>query len=350
MKKYLEQYAAASFEEGYNLIRKGAAVIDGSGFGILKVTGDNAASFLDSLATKDIQYLNIDTVSECLVLDESAVALGNVYICHLDTDFLVLTPLGSEKAEAFIKAQAADGVTVTDVSDEQDLLSIEGQQVYKIVRDVLNVSVDMLPLRGIQEIENWNGYSLLVCRIGRSGEYAYAVLGTPEAMEKVAAEWFAYAKNAGMNIGVAGEDAMEACMLETLQPDFRTLPVQENDLFTLGLQWMIQYEKEGYSGHDAMKELFEKERASEIVYFVAKDRKNVETGAKISLEDEVIGEAVQVCVSPALGCAFGSALIRSDLAVSGVVFTLTDKDGECSIETVATPVVRPDSWDQPMEG
>ena len=44
MKDYLEKIAAPSMEDGYRLIRQGAALIDGSGFGILKVTGENAAA------------------------------------------------------------------------------------------------------------------------------------------------------------------------------------------------------------------------------------------------------------------------------------------------------------------
>ena len=70
MKEYLEKIGVASFEEGYRLLREQAALVDGSTFGILKVSGDNAAASLDALATKDIQYLNIDTVSECLILNE----------------------------------------------------------------------------------------------------------------------------------------------------------------------------------------------------------------------------------------------------------------------------------------
>ena len=72
MKDYLEKLGISSFEDGYRLIRQGTALIDGSGFGILKVSGDSAAEELNALVTKDVQFLNIDTISECLVLEEDA--------------------------------------------------------------------------------------------------------------------------------------------------------------------------------------------------------------------------------------------------------------------------------------
>ena len=349
MKDYLEKLGISSFEDGYRLIRQGTALIDGSGFGILKVSGDSAAEELNALVTKDVQFLNIDTISECLVLEEDASVLGLVYICHLDTDFIVLTPLGSEKAAAKISSSLS-GSKVEDLSGSQDLVCLEGPTSYKFVRDVLNVSIDMLPLRGIEEKSDWNGYAITVMRIGRAGEYAYAVLGSSEAMAKAVDEICSYGSEKGLAVGVAGEDVMQTCMLETLQPDFSTLPVGEQNLFALGLQWLIQYEKEEYCGHDAMMQLFGGEAASELVFFKAEGRQSVEVGAKISLEGEEIGKVIQESCSPGLGCAFGSALIQKDLAVPGVEFTLTDKDGDCILETIASPVVRPLSWDQPMEG
>ena len=287
-------------------------------------------------------------MSECLVLDEDASVLGSAFICHLDTDFIVLTPPGSEKAAEKI-ASSLPTSKAEDLSGSQDLICLEGPSSYKFVRDVLNVSTDMLPLRGIEEKSDWNGYALIVMRIGRAGEYAYAVLGSAEAMEKAVDAVCAYGKEKGLSVGAAGEDVMKTCMLETLQPDFCTLPVAEENLFSLGLQWLIQYEKEEYCGHDAMLQLFNGENPSELVFFKAEGRKSVEAGAKVSLEGEEIGKVIQESFSPGLGCAFGSALIRKDLAVPGVEFTLSDKEGDCSIETIASPVVRPLSWDQPME-
>ena len=53
-----------TIEEAYAQIRENVAMVDGSAFGILSVTGDGAADYLDGIVTRDIKYLSIDTVSE----------------------------------------------------------------------------------------------------------------------------------------------------------------------------------------------------------------------------------------------------------------------------------------------
>ena len=207
MKDYLEKYSSnTTLQDSYYMIRHGAAILDGSEFGMMKISGDGAADCLDQAAAKDIKYLNIDTVSECLILDEQASALGLAYICRLDSEF---------------------------------------------------------HLRGIQVIPDWEGHEIIVMRIGRSGEYVYSVITDTECMADIAAKIMAYGKNNDIKLGVASEEAVIVSMLETLEPDFRTLPASDYDIFTLGIQWMIQYEKEDYCGHDAMMELFSRERQQE---------------------------------------------------------------------------------------
>lgn len=345
MKNYLEKYSSNTLQDSYCMIREGAAILDGSEFCMMKISGDGAADCLDQAATKDIQYLNIDTVSECLILNEQATALGIAYICRLDEDFIVLTPPGSEKAARRIMNEADGKAIVTDMKTDYDMIFIEGPKSYSVVRDVLNVDVEMLPLRGVQVIPDWKGHEIIVMRIGRSGEYAYNVITDSECMSEIAVQIMTYGKDNDIKLGVASEEAMTVCMLETLEPDFRKLPAEDYDLFTLGIQWMIQYEKENYCGHDALMELFGRERNEESVCFKANERSTVEVGSDVKFGGDVVGKVIQTAYSPAQSCAVGTILLRKDLAVSGIILEACDKDGSFSIETVSYPITRPISWD-----
>jgi len=347
LKKYTE---GVGTEEGYRRIREGFAFVDGSVFGMYRVSGSGAADTLDRLAARDIAYLNIETVCEALVLDEDARALGVPYFCRLDEDFIVLTPPGCEKAGEWIREKCAeDGVEVTDLQEEKSLLFIEGPASYKAVREVLGVDVDVLPIRGITQVDDWNGFVLTVMRIGRSNEYAYAVVAEDDAILKAVEDCGAFAEENGIEAGFAGEDAMTVCMLETNQPNFTMLDTENSSVFELGLAWFTQFEKEEYIGHDRLMELFAGEKAFGMVAFKGIDVKNTEPGAKILLEGEEIGCVLEACYDPKLDTVIGTAKLREDLAVAGIELTLKDGTGESRIETVAQPFIRPLSWDRQME-
>ena len=346
LKKYTE---GISLEEGYKRIREGFAFIDGSVFGMYKVSGSGAADTLDKLAARDIAYLNIETVSEALVLDEDAKALGVPYFCRLDEDFIVLTPPGCEKAGTWISEKCAeDGADVADLKEEKSLLFIEGPAAYKPVREVLGVDVDLLPIRGITQVDDWNGFALTVMRIGRSNEYAYAIIADDDAILKAVEDCSAYAADNGIDAGFASEEAMAVCMLETNQPNFTMLDTENSNVFELGLAWFTQFEKEDYIGHDKLKELFAEEKAYGMVAFKGLSAKSAEIGAKILLEGEEVGSVIESCYDPKLDTVIGTAKLRQDLAVAGIELTLKDAAGESEIETVAQPFIRPLSWDQPI--
>ena len=346
LKKYTD---GLGVEESYKRIREGFAFIDGSVFGMLRISGSDAADALDRLAARDIAYLNIETVCETLVIDEDARALGVPYICRLDEDFIVLTPPGCEKAAEWICEKCKeDGADVTDLSEEKSLMFIEGPVSYKAVRDVLGVDVDLLPVRGITQVDDWNGFALTVMRIGRSNEYAYAVVADDEAVVKVAEECGSYASSKGIEAGFACEEAMEICMMETNQPNFKMLDTENSNVIELGLTWFAQYEKEEYIGHDRLMELFAGEKTYGAVAFKGLSARSADIGAPILLEGEEIGCVLESCYDPKLDTVIGTAKIRADLAVAGIELTLKDASGESQIETVAMPFLRPISWDQPM--
>ncbi|HCU33858.1 MAG TPA: hypothetical protein DF364_08455 [Ruminococcaceae bacterium] len=346
-KKYTD---GLGIEESYKRIREGFAFVDGSVFEMLKISGSDAADTLDKLAARDIAYLNIETVSETLVLDEDARALGIPYICRLDEDFIVLTPPGCEKAAEWICEKCKeDGVDVSDLKEEKSLLFIEGLSSYKPVRDVLGVDVDLLPVRGITQVDDWNGFALTVMRIGRSNEYAYAVVADDEALLKVVEECGSYGSSNGIEAGFASEEAMEICMMETNQPNFKMLDTENSNVIELCLTWFAQYEKEEYIGHDRLMELFEGEKAYGAVAFKGLSAKSAELGAPVLLEGEEVGCVLESCYDPKLDTVIGKAKVRADLAVAGIELTLKDASGESRIETVAQPFVRPLSWDQQME-
>ena len=335
-----------SYEEEYQTLRRDNGLIDRSAFSVIKAEGPEAAEYLDRLCTKDILYLNIDMTAECLMLDEEANALGSVWVLHAGDDFYVVIPYETAgRILPWMEEKAADFEVTLRNCEDMALLSLEGRKSWKIVRDVLDVDVDILPLRGIQEIEDYKGLPLTVCRIGRTGEYGYMFLGSAEAMKSLVEDCLAYAGRQDLKLAFCGAYAEEICMLETRQINCRYENQDKGNVFELCEQWLIQFEKEDYIGHDALMDLFRQDKDKLSVDFVLENEADLEEGEDVFLEDEKVGQVLFTKKCPALSKTIGIALLSPACAVAGIELTAASH----TLTTVSSPVVRPLSWDEKME-
>lgn len=333
-------------EHEYDVLRHHVGIIDGVGYCILKVTGDDAGGFLDTLVTKDVSFLNPGKVSECLFLNEVAVTLGIAYVINSeDAYFVLVPPENAETVKAWILDHATDEVTVEDQSETHALAFIEGEKSWKIVKELFSFPVETLPLRDMTTVEH-NGKPLMMSRIGRSGEYGYCFVA--ENADLLALIRDILEKFPEMGLEFCGTDALETCMLEISQPVFNAQTAAEGNLFELNEQWFVQFEKEEYCGHDKLMELFEAEREKLSVGF-SSPAKDVPDGAPVSLFGEEVGKVLHCRNNPAIGGVLGLVLLRSDVAVSGLEMTLTVDGKDYPLQTLSSPFVRPLSWDSQME-
>ena len=335
-----------SLDEEYKTLRTGNGIIDRSGFTVIKVCGNDAAEYLDALCTKDIMYLNIDMIAECLMLDDSADAFGSVCVMHAGDDYYVVIPYeSSDIIPEWMNDHIGDkDVALTNCS-EMALVSLEGRKSWQIIRDVFDLDVDILPLRGIQEIDDYGGKQFTVCRIGRTGEYGYMFFGEEDAVKKAVEGCFDYASKKDIKLSFCGAAAEEVCMIETRQPNFRYENKDKGNVFELCEQWFIQFEKEDYIGHDALMDRFSEERSRLSVNFVLDDGTTLAEGDKVSLDGTDVGEILVAMYCPSLERTIGIALMDVDYAVAGIELTVNNH----KMETVSSPVVRPLSWDEKME-
>ena len=158
----------------YKAIRESAGIIDGHGYAILSVSGDASSEVLDTIVTKDIQFLNSGAISECAVLDSQANMKGTVFVEKGDDDYRILIPPESKEGVLALLQDHQCEVQITDLSERQSLFFLEGPLSWRLMKEVFELDIESLPLRGFMECE-YQGVSFTVSRIGRSGEYGYAV-------------------------------------------------------------------------------------------------------------------------------------------------------------------------------
>lgn len=333
-------------EKEYNVFRHGVALVDGVGYAMLKLEGDDVIEEVDALVTKDIRYLNPGKIAECFFLNEEAKPLGIAYIVNDDDAVLVLVPPeNAVSVTAWLGEKLSDNVTVTDMTKENHLIFIEGEKSWKIVKEVFDFAVETLPLRDMVKVD-FDSDTVMLARIGRSGEYAYAMLASSDTIHALAEKLL---KEYADTLAFCGTEALRVCMTEVNQPLINEEAVEEGNVFELGYQWFVQFDKEDYVGRDVLMAQFEEAVNRQSVGFVAKDIEKIEKNADVFLDDEHAGKVIYSKFDPALNGVLGFMMLDKKLAVSGIPLTVKNNGTNANAVTVSSPFVRPLSWDSSME-
>lgn len=331
----------------YNVFRHGIALVDGIGYAMLKIEGDNVIEAIDALVTKDIRYLNPGKIAECFFLNENAEALGISYIINDDDTIIVLVPPeNAETVTAWLKEKLDASLSITDLTADNHLLFIEGEKSWKIAKELFNFPIETLALREMVKVE-YSSNNIMLSRIGRSGEYGYAMIGSYDTIHSLAEHLLKTYSDAGL--AWCGTEAMSVCMLEVNQPLINDASVKEGNIFELAYQWFVQFDKESYCGSDVLMSQFEEKLTKCCVGFVAENVTEIVAGSEVYLADELVGKVTYSKYDPALSGVLGYLLLDIKVAVSGIPLTVKVNDTDITAKTVSSPFVRPLSWDSQME-
>lgn len=327
----------------YEVFRHGVALVDGIGYAILKLEGENVIEEVDAYVTKDIRYLNSGKIAECFFLNENAEALGLAYVCNDDdTVVLLVPPENAAAVTAWVQEKLGDCVKISDMTQDNHLIFMEGEKSWKVAKEIFDFPIETLPLRDMVRVD-FASEKIMLSRIGRSGEYGYAMLGSNDVIHKLAE-----ALLNDYSLTWCGTDALDVCMVEVNQPIINEATVKQANLLEMGYQWFVQFDKEEYCGRDVLMEQFEQKLEKSCVGFVAANASEIPDGSEVYLEDEAVGKVVYSKFDPALNGVLGYLLLEARVAVSGIPLTVK-ADGDVAVVTVSSPFVRPLSWDSQME-
>mgnify|MGYP006307888935 CR=1 FL=1 len=115
------------------------------------------------------------------------------------------------------------------------------------------------------------------------------------------------------------------------------------DPLVLGLQWMIDFDKDTFAGYDAIMQR-RSEGLKRKIIGVSTDPgvEKLRAGARIYENDATVAEVVAACHSYVLETDVGLAVFPFDLAYAGLQFNLDSADGPV-VRTISMPPIMPKS-------
>jgi aminomethyltransferase len=252
-------------ETEYFAIRNATAVFDISPMTKYRISGPDAAEYINRLVTRDMDKIKPGRVAYAVWCDDRGQVIDDGTIFHLKQGEYRLC--SQERHYAWFQA-AAIGFDVSIVVETEDIaaLAVQGPTSFSTLKAMGLDGLEELKPFGLTNFE-FEGADLMVSRTGFTGDLGYELWIEPAKAEAL---WDALFE-AGELFGIRaiGTHALELARVEAgyLAPFEEFLPAdvtvrtgRTRSPLELGLGWLVDFKKPNFNGRRALAE--EKRRGS----------------------------------------------------------------------------------------
>ncbi len=313
----------------YQALRESAAVIDLTGRGHIQATGDDRARLLHAMTTNHVEGLAPGQSCYALFLSAQGRILSDVNIICTASSLLLDTE--PEAAQALYlhldKYIIADDVTLANLTANVAVIGLEGPQSPAVLE---RMGIDIPAAGHWCEWRTW-----VVAALSASGERGFRFFVPAPDREEVLG-W------------IAGAGAVEASRLEwdTVRLEHGLAryaeDVTEREIpHETGLiDRAVSFKKGCYVGQEIVERVRSRGHANRILtHLRIEGEKAPSPKTKLIAGDKEAGEITSAAFSPANGCVFALAYVRSQTIQPGVKYGL-EGGGEAALEIAAAATER----------
>ena len=268
-------YYAVSAYEGhheheYNAIRNAAALIDVSPLFKYRVTGRDAARFVDRLITRDVSKMTPGQVYYTPWCDEHGKVIDDGTVSRLDAQTFRWTA-ADPSLRWFTQNAAGMEVHVEDISEEVAALALQGPTAAKLLRAVAKADIDGLKYFRVTS-GTINGVKVEISRTGYTGDLGYEIWMPASSAVRV---WDALMKGGKpFDIRPTGMLALDVARIEAglllIDVDFFSskkamIASQMYSPYEMGLGRLVSLNKARFIGQQALRLEHQRGHARQVV-------------------------------------------------------------------------------------
>lgn len=249
----------------YFAIRNSTAVFDLTPMTKYRITGPEAAAYINRLVTRDMDKIRPGRVAYAVWCDDRGQVIDDGTIFHLTEGEYRLC--SQERHFAWLQASAI-GFDVSIVEETADVaaLAVQGPTSFSVLNTMGLSGLDELKPFGLMNFD-FDGADLMVSRTGFTGDLGYELWIDPAKAELLWDALFEAGKLCG--IRAIGSRALEQARIEAgylaayedfLPADATVRNGRTRSPLELGLAWLVDFKKPNFNGRRALAE--EKRRGS----------------------------------------------------------------------------------------
>ncbi len=332
----------SDFSTEYNHIRNNAGLSDFSHMQMFTIPEETGIDFLDNLFAGNVAKVRFGRMLQTFLSDDEGNIIADCYIANNDEEFIVLCEsiVDDISLMNIFEKHGAVKAGLKEQTDDYVLMGVDGYKAYFVVKDLFGIDVLGLPYLSI-EMYTFEDEDIFFFRAGKTSEFGYLIMAPKNVCEKLFDTLFELVKK--YEGGLCGISAHNDLRLEGRFFNIYAEGERVKDPLSLGLQWMVDFDKETFIGYDAIKARREAGLKQKIIGIrTDADLQQVSPDSGIFDENERVATIQASCYSPLLNCSVGLALFPVDIGYSGLTFRLGSSDGP-EVHTVSMPPIMPKS-------
>ncbi|WP_200262249.1 aminomethyltransferase family protein [Streptomyces sp. HSG2] len=306
---------------------------------LVRLTGDDRLSLLDTLLTKSADFVEPDTVREALALGDDGTPFAILLHCEVGEDSWLIPRTGvtAEEIRAHLEgAEVPPGVTVEVEPEGRGAVAFEGPAAWAVAAGFVDFDISGLPLHAVTEATVPGAPDAVahMARVGSTGEYGYLLLSdAPEAAHEAVSA--AVAEQGGNEVGRDGLDRVraEAGMAQCAE-GFPGLTVDRADL-----SWMVDWGRLGdFRGSNGLER--PTTEGTRLTALVSPAGGRFAAGTAVRAAGETVGTVLWQAPSADRDEELVYALLDAPFWVPGLDLAAVDERGdERPLATVTLPRV-----------
>ncbi|OUW80160.1 MAG: glycine cleavage system protein T [bacterium TMED217] len=296
-------------------VRKSAGLFDVSHMGEFIISGKAADKFLQLVTVNDVSKLRKGQAQYTAICDDNGGIIDDIIIYKKEHTFMMVVNASNiDKNFQWLKSVIIDGVEIDDISQNCDMIAIQGPASRKILQSNINEDISSLKFYHFIDKIDILGHEILLSRTGYSGELGYEIYCSLDATNDIWSALIEYGKSYGLV--PAGLGCRDTLRLEMNYLLYGNDINQKISPIEAGLSWITKLDKDNFIGKH---KIIEKNNSINryLFSFIMLDRAIPRHGYNIIYKDELVGNVTSGTMSPSLNQGIGMGYIDKTCNVIG---------------------------------
>lgn len=329
----------------HEAVRTRAGIFDLSHMGEFRVTGPDAAAFLDYALVSNMSVLKVGKAKYSILVNDKGGVIDDLITYRLgDEEFMVVPNAANIDTDyAAMSERLGDfNVEFVNESDQTSLIAVQGPRAEEIL-----LAAGASDENAVRELKYYAsapltiaGVDVLLARTGYTGEDGFELFVPNEHAVELWDKLAAAGEPFGMiPAGLASRDSLR---LEAGMPLYGQELGLEITPFESGLGRLVEIALEkkaaNFVGREALSELAKSESKRILVGLKAQAKRPARAGSKlVDAEGNEIGEVTSGIPSPTLGFPIAMALVNREFSEVGSTVDVDIRGKRAPFDVVALP-------------